>query len=329
MKKLILSLLLGIFLFSLVSSAQTNGDGWSYDGKFAGGFNANINVLSSILIKDTNSLRLENGNATECAWINKLDTSSTGYIISKRNSTSYSYAMLANGGNLQVINISNSNINLIPSGIEIGSWNYFCVIFLPNETGTYVNAYKNGILNSSTFIGDNFSTSDIPLAIGSRFNTQPSPTTRFNGSIDNVQIWNTTLSQDNITTLYNAGRVNSPCNLITTGQVLCIDFDDMSLKDNSGNGNNGINTNVSFVEVQGNYRTLVEGVDYLLNKKTGVVTLLNTLFNYNYLMVTYHYDKYYSNGSSTNAIFELIQILVTIGIWSVIFLFIKYQLDKR
>ena len=105
-------------------------------------------------------------------------------LISK--STSYGIGFDQKGNIVGIINGS----NITGTSITASQWSH--VAFTYN--GSTELLYINGILSGTKIISQNYiNISDIPLLIGNGFN----------GSIDEVAIWNRTLSQTEISNLFN------------------------------------------------------------------------------------------------------------------------------
>jgi len=182
--------------------------------------------------------------------------------------------------------------------------------------------YVDGVLsdsNSYTSTGVN-----LDFIVGSIQGTS----NWFNGSIDEILIYNRSFSQSEITSLYNnytenskgIQRTGTPS---TDGLVLDINFDDYSVQDNSGNENHGTNTNVSFGVVEDNTRFLIEGLDYTIDKTTGLFTIINDAYQWSGLTSSWVYVTVIGgtcafntviNGTATAFGLGLLAIISFIGI---------------
>lgn len=138
-------------------------------------------------------------------------------------------------------------------------WHYVCVTYNGNGIYSYVDGVfisvlsKQGALNSS---------SGVPVTIGNRLNLDRS----FSGGISNVQIYNRSLSQQEILQNYYAGLQKfipkdglvlslSPQNSYFSGSAIT------SVRDISGNGNDAsINNGVAYVR-EGGGSWSFDGVD--------------------------------------------------------------------
>ena len=83
---------------------------------------------------------------------------------------------------------------LIPaSSVPIGGWHHIVATY----DGTTYAMYLDGVAAGSTYVDSNYSDGAVPYAIG-RGNAS-----YFNGSIDDVRIYNRALSSSDVTQLYN------------------------------------------------------------------------------------------------------------------------------
>lgn len=199
-----------------------------------------------------------NENFTYMAWINvSINGSDTQRIISKRNSgvsaqggfdLTFSVGRLAGCG---LSNLSNSNLNTAVnsnSPLTLRTWYHVvCVVEKVGGT-TNLSIYLNSVLNASstsTFTGDIYN-STYNLRLGAPPNT---PTFgEYNGSVDEVRIYNRTLTNSEISEIYNSGR--SPnYSLNSSDLLLWLSFDenqDSTTYDKSSRRNNGTITGASY-----------------------------------------------------------------------------------
>ncbi len=124
-------------------------------------------------------------NFTISAWINLASTSDSNnafFVINSQNK------IIFQPTNIQV-EFNDQHANYVTTN-TVETWYHYAVV----RNGTYVNYYKNGVLLST----HNVTTTAIDFssfAIGMQTNDNSYP---FNGSIDNVQIWNRALNVDEI-----------------------------------------------------------------------------------------------------------------------------------
>ncbi len=110
--------------------------------------------------------------------------------------------------------------------------------------GSDVSVYKNGKL-VSVMPGPIVNNSNLnTLIIGAR-NASGTPYTFFNGTIANIQMYNTTLSAQQIRYLYSEGLYGGP--IANAGIVAWWPLDG-NANDYSGNGNNGTSNSVAWIK---------------------------------------------------------------------------------
>jgi len=150
------------------------------------------------------------------------------------------YVTAGSSGNPPVCSIFNSTsvrYDTFFGTLTLGQW-YFLACTL-NSTGI-ISTYVNGVLKNENQMKGFFGANAYPLWIG-----QSQVGGWFiNGSIANVQIYNTSLSANEIQALYLEGIGGAPINL----QHLVAWWPlNGNANDYSGNGNNGVPINVIYV----------------------------------------------------------------------------------
>jgi len=159
---------------------------------------------------------------------------------------------------------------------------------------TDIIIYENGVEGGSSSAPNNeteIKNQRLNLGINSGLNSF------FNGSLDEVLVYNRSLDQAEITALFNnytviTEGVNRTGTPTTFGLVLDINFDDYSVADVSGMGNNGVNTNVSFGTVEENNITLISGTDYTITLLTGIFQLINTDLDFTGVTFAYTFSTF-------------------------------------
>jgi hypothetical protein len=171
-----------------------------YDGNGAYIFDG---VDDYINISNSNELNLQ-GKLTLSAWI-KTGSSATTRIINKQNQTGNTDVyLLANVGGKLYGRINQAGS--ITGSTFINDSNWHLLVF--TYDGNYLNAYLDGRIDATPVAyNSNPLSSSGALYIGA-FNGG-SMTNFWNGSIDQVQIWNRALSADEVLNLYNGTRNNS------------------------------------------------------------------------------------------------------------------------
>ncbi len=260
----------------------TTGPQWATQGQDFGEFNG---VSSAV----TNGANYAGGETeiTMALWINfdTLDQLEDFPFLMGENSEAFMfYGNVSNDFNWRVDNSTTSNT----AGFRLNNINEWIHV-VGTYNGTRTSIYLNGILNdSNAYTGTIDTAQSFSIGSNSAFN-EP-----FQGSIDEVLVYNRSLDQTEITALFNnytvlSAGVNRTGTPTTDGLVLNINFDNFSVADQSLSQNNGVNTNVSFGVVFNEIRTLIEDTDYSLVTSTGLLTILNTDYTWNGLFVSWGY----------------------------------------
>jgi len=163
-------------------------------------FNGTAGNITLNSVPSTNSTT----GITISLWINKnVDVSWAG-IVTKANPTTsidYSYTLRAdNGGKIQwsVENLTALVTITSPNAIATGGWHQITAAAnFTNETRMYIDGALVGVAG----IRGSLNGSVFPTLIGGAYNYV---TRTLNGSIDEVRIWNRTLTAAEISASYNA-----------------------------------------------------------------------------------------------------------------------------
>lgn len=243
---------------------------------------------------ETNLSYLQNTTETFCSWVISSNITN-GNIYSYSSGSNIKTNLAFNSiGQLQlelVSNVSNSG-RIKTNGLLANTWYHVCFTKMEGVMSSAINIsmgdiYVNGINLSKSFASTGIS---APSSYTSKLGYSPS-TNFFNGSLDNVQIFNKSLNSTEISTLYNYGRqTKGICNLITDGQVACYDFDDNSFGDGSGNGNYGTPMGFSDTTPEVNDVTTLNSGDYSLTP-SGALTIDDEKYLYRYLNAEWEYDR--------------------------------------
>jgi len=203
------------FPFSFLSTSETplaqidNVYSMEFDGASANYISGNINTPSSFT------------NLTVSCWvdINSLIGSQNGILSSSTNSGAndyqYGFALEIRGGPRFRFKVGagGSTTNwLIDSDISsTNQWHHIACVVTPAQLELFVNGVSKGT-ESNTSLTPSFER----FFIGSRFYSN-APTNYFDGSIDEVGIFNVALTDAEILSIYNAtavvGGVNKTADL--------------------------------------------------------------------------------------------------------------------
>ncbi|MFP3215617.1 MAG: LamG domain-containing protein [Candidatus Micrarchaeota archaeon] len=206
---------------------------------------AEFNGHSSYISIPYNPLLIPSNKITVVAWIKV-----TGPIVDYPTiitATNYAYTLQecepggVNGASITFWINGNGDGNTCSSiaNVEYNQW-YFTAL---TYNGTTANQYQNGVLVYSQSFSTTMS-STSPIYIGVYPNYGSGLNGGWNGSIANVQIYNTSLSANEIQALYLEGIGGAPIDLQNLVAWWPLNG---NANDYSGNGNNGQISNVNFV----------------------------------------------------------------------------------
>ena len=178
-----------------VTSAIWNSTG-GYDGKGAYEMNASN---YGVTVADDQSLNITD-EITITAWIYPLSASSNMEIVTKKNwdSVHYGYRLQQNWGNLNFIWGNGTNYFENKTGtIEVGKWQHVAATY-DHQTLTL---YIDGVAVLTESRTEQIVNNDDPILIGC-YGHCNGATYVYNGSIDDVMIFNRALSANQIQALY-------------------------------------------------------------------------------------------------------------------------------
>ncbi len=171
-------------------------------GKYGGA--VVFNGTENMTIKDSNSFHVNN-TITISAWIKPSSLNPYGMIVSK-NDSSWGLRFNSNSGRIMfVARIGSTFVDQsyysTSSVLQTNNWYHVVGVY----NGTNVITYVNGAIDGNYYIVGPIGTSTDDIYIGSRFDGYG-----FNGSIDELQIWNRSLSASEVNQLYNSELINLP-----------------------------------------------------------------------------------------------------------------------
>ncbi len=230
---------------------RPNGAGTSFDIGLEGTCNDELpeyvtefNGQSSYVnIGSTASLNLQ-GAITIVAWVNPYSYTNYGSIFQKYSgSVGDGYALRLYGTtgepDLTIYNSGGSSIAVIaPTPLPLNQWSMVTATFVP---GSSLNMYINGVgVQTSPTTFTNIYSNTYPAVIGWN---QPVSSGFFAGLISNVQVYNASLSQAEITALYDEGIGGAPVKPqnVTGWWPL-----NGNAQDYSGDLNNGVANSVTY-----------------------------------------------------------------------------------
>ncbi len=261
------------------------------------------------------NITTDGDNFTYSLWINVKEAPAQSF-----NLISFRFAGLRGSGiqlqksggdtNIEFITRNDTDLTILESILtSLNNWEYIVGTY-NNETNN-MTLYINGIVDNSA-LGFKYSNDTTSFEIGGN-NILAGNTLFYNGSIDEVLVYNRTLSAAEVALLFanyteistGIERTGTPS---TTGLILDINFDDFSVADNSGSGNNGVNTNVTFGTVFDIPLSLVKNTDFILVADT--FTIINLNFAWSGINTTYIYDN--EVGSNSSAVLRITGILLAL-----------------
>jgi len=204
-----------------------------YVAQFNGNQNSYINIGNSNLLNIV-------GPLTVTAWVNAL--SNGGGDIYEQNSCNSQYELFIEGGNVKM-RVSPISGGLVDTGgdapLPTNIWVFVAGTFNITDVGIYIN----GIFKGSATVGNTLVSHPGGYGyIGELVNGCTSYD--LNGNLANVQVYNTSLSANEIQALYQEGIGGAPIDLQHLVGWWPLNG---NANDYSGNGNNGQTSNVNFV----------------------------------------------------------------------------------
>jgi hypothetical protein len=197
-----------------------------------------VKVPSSASLNITNAITIE-------AWINPTEISNNKSLFGKEN---YGFGW-------DILLASNNSLNFRSSGLtpidnymnpalDLTKWNHFVLTYDSSGGANNLKVYHNGIQTSVLTVTGTFPNNlGINLLIGKANTMDGVP---FKGVIDDVRIYNRTLSAAEVTEHYNGTYTNE------TGLVGNWQINDggtsQTVTDSSGSGNNGTRGATSAIE---------------------------------------------------------------------------------
>jgi len=205
-----------------------------------------FNGVNSWVRNESIYKKMYNQSLSECAWINIKNLANDAHIISAPYGSTAggrSGSLMYNSAGIVEFYIRNetgSGVYVNKSGLTANNWYFVCGVYDKNTAVVYIN----GINGTPVNIYGGLVNSTASTIIGAQSNGVNPNAWYHNGSISDVRIYNTSLSSSQISTLYNQGR-DGNIGSVNSGLVAFYPLHQDTL-DYSGNGNNGVNTNVTF-----------------------------------------------------------------------------------
>jgi parallel beta-helix repeat protein len=184
-----------------------NGDPiWNSSGKYGGAYE--FDVVGDVITKSGAALPNITDNGTICMWIkiNEYPASANagqrGNLFEAwRGGSDVWFFGITTIGELYMGQYSSDNV--VAGGVSLNEWTFACGTWNQSDFGIYQNAVFQGSDGTGGIPYDCYD-----YRIGLPFNAEPG----FNGSIDEVMIFNTSLTAQQITDIYNnqSARFKTP-----------------------------------------------------------------------------------------------------------------------
>jgi hypothetical protein len=226
---------------------RPNGAGTSYDINLLGVCNGEIPEYVSSLNGFPDYISVPDSSSIEFMGENSITMSGWVYLTSYTNDRSIVaehlcqyYFTVANGGYLSVYFYGvGGYYTLYSSIIPLNKWTYIAATY----NGVDVNLYVNGNFGIEYNAPGTIEYCGAPYNRALDIGNEAGVSRQFYGSISNVQIYNTSLDQNSITALYQEGIGGAPIDLQNLAGWWPLNG---NANDYSGNGNNGVPTNVVY-----------------------------------------------------------------------------------
>ena len=225
-----------------------------YDGKGAYKFDGTEDYLSGVLPPTT-----ANEAITITAWVRLDDLTGQRIIINKgKSGDCFGYGMGSTNDRLLASN--NDGYSVLGSGIVIDVWQYLAISY--NASGVF--GYINGVL-----IGSNPSTTTSACA-QTNYTIGIEPTSNnfdFKGHIDELTIWNRSLSAEQINALFN----NKTKEIVSQETMRGENWSILATPNNgTGDGNQVLSSNVTILNAKPTISILVLNTTNISSNNTDV-----------------------------------------------------------
>ena len=155
--------------------------------------NQYVNIADSDVLDFT-------GTATIAAWI--YAEGGPDCVLSKGVWDTAYTIRLDSGGSLNKINFHGNTV-ISANAISVGQWVHIAVTHDAGAVGAETRIYINGVLDATRADAGNLVTNNDPMEIGHAKSADPWG--YWKGMIDDVALWNSSLSEGDIRALYNLG----------------------------------------------------------------------------------------------------------------------------
>lgn len=240
---------------------------------------------SYITIPSSESLESPDTGLTMSAWINldgySLVGQSFGPVLMKSDNAANSFMYRLSISAVSVGSALNNwtNYTSLDTTLVLNEWHHIAVSFCSTNVKFYLN---NELIIDQAFTCDIIA-SDLPLEIGRDI---PGITEVFNGSIDDIRIYNRCISEDEIDELYLADPLS----------VESFQESSFSISPNPSSGKISIQANK---QAQFNHVQLLDGLGRLVQEDRFSPTTMQTL-NYEGIKKGLYHLVIFNNGSRSS-----------------------------
>lgn len=174
-------------------------DGTNYGASFAVDRFGNPDNASSFDGEDDyivmNSF-LNPGSKSVSFWINPVNITN-GFIIDSRENEYGQLGIYLDNGEIKFCHYPGTNAEVIKTTVENGEWTH--IVCLYDEDNSTIQLYKNGVLADSTNEGNIGDITQYGFKLGARYTNA----NFYNGSIDDIKVFDIILSENMIRELYD------------------------------------------------------------------------------------------------------------------------------
>lgn len=214
------------------NNGTISGATWSSSGKFSGAYTFDgTNDLINISIPSSGSLDIDSNPVTMVAWIKPSSVSIQQAIVARGTSDGvsaggYGYGFWINSnGKINVGSFGGGNFDGNTVVLTANTWYHVAVVI----NGASSALYLNGVDDTPASHTVSVVASSQPLKIGASRNLTDTADMRFfSGTIDELAIWNRSLSSQEVQQLYSSSSPISCGNCLHKSDTNCDGCVDMT-----------------------------------------------------------------------------------------------------
>jgi hypothetical protein len=182
------------------------GRAYSFDG-----INQWVNITNNVQDFNVTAGTTNLGNMSISVWMKKHGQASVA-LVDRTNDDEAAWDFQVNAAELPLITLFQADDTpksaTSGSAISLDTWTHIVAV----ANGTTINIYVNGVLKAKTAYDGTINSIKPAPNIGRAESSAPYP---INGSLDEIGIWNRSLSYAEVIDLYNAGVGLSPSTYVT------------------------------------------------------------------------------------------------------------------